>query len=97
MDAFEKLQDELSALSEEERRNKLASMKEECICPDCPTYTQCAAESEERLYCFMGKSPECIQSEQGCICPDCPVAERAGLSNIYFCTAGSEKAMRQEK
>ncbi len=97
MDAFEKLLGELDAMSEEERQNEIARMKGECICPDCPTYTECAAKESERLYCFLGKSPECIQSEQGCICPDCPIADKAGLNNIYFCTAGSERSMRQEK
>jgi hypothetical protein len=97
MDSFEKLLGQLNAMSEEERRSEIDRMKGECICPDCPTYTECAGEGGERLFCFLGKSPECIQSEQGCICPDCPIADKAGLTNIYFCTTGSEKSMRKEK
>jgi len=95
MDAYERLARALKEMSPADRERELSRMRAECICPDCPTYTECAGEREERLYCFLGKSPECITDELGCICPDCPVAAEAGLVNLYFCTTGSERSMRE--
>ncbi|WP_019176935.1 DUF2769 domain-containing protein [Methanomassiliicoccus luminyensis] len=97
MDAFEKLLKALGEMGQEEKECIFSKMKSECTCPDCPSYNQCAGDKKELLYCFHGRSPECIQEELGCVCPDCPVAAENELVNLYYCTSGSEKEMRARK
>ncbi len=72
-------------------------LRQECICPDCPTYTPCARDAGERLYCITGQSPRCITEDLGCICPTCPVADEIGLEYLTFCLLGSEAAQRDGK
>ncbi len=96
MDSFEKMLQGIDSLGPEDRSKEIERLKGECICPDCPTYNKCAADRRELLYCFLVKSPECITDEMGCVCPDCPVAAEAELVNLYYCTQGSEKEMRQQ-
>lgn len=91
-DVFERLAARLEGPGDGEA--ELGRLGARCICPDCPTYTACADERGERLYCFRGRSPECIRDELGCTCPDCPVAAEAGLERLYYCTAGSERELR---
>ncbi|MBI0584030.1 MAG: DUF2769 domain-containing protein [Methanomassiliicoccus sp.] len=95
MDAFETMLQALYRNMGEEWEKEIAKLKEECICPDCPTYNECAGKIGEKLYCFLGKSPECIENELGCSCPDCPITVRAELENLYYCTGGSEMEMRK--
>jgi len=97
MDSFEKMLDGLEARQGEDREREMARLRNGCICPDCPTYTKCAGDRQELLYCFLGRSPQCITEEVGCVCPDCPVAAEADLVNLYYCTVGSEKEMREKK
>jgi hypothetical protein len=96
MDSFERLLQEIDSMDKDRKRSMIDSLKAECICPDCPTYNECAGEGGELLYCFLEKSPVCIKEEMGCICPDCPVAAQADLVNLYFCTIGSELEMRRK-
>lgn len=67
---------------------------EECICPQCPTYTPCAGGEQERLFCVAGRSPRCITEDLGCACPACPVTEEMSLEYLTFCLLGSEAAQR---
>jgi Protein of unknown function (DUF2769) len=97
MDSFEKMLTDLDGKQGEAKEKEIARLKADCICPDCPTYNKCAGDRQELLYCFLGKSPQCIKDELGCVCPDCPVAAEAELVNMYYCTAGSEKEMREQK
>lgn len=94
MDPYEKMLKDLDSLPIADREEAVAGLKGQCICPGCPTYTDCSDQVRESLYCFLGRSPECISEELGCICPDCPVAVLAGLSNLYYCINGSEKEER---
>jgi hypothetical protein len=94
MDAYERMFKELDSRVRGDRGAEIEGLRAECICPDCPTYTKCAGDAGELLYCFLGRSKECINEELGCNCPDCPVAGRAGLKNIYFCLKGSEGELR---
>jgi hypothetical protein len=75
----------------DERRERL---RQECICPQCPTYTPCAGEARERLYCVVGESGRCITEDLGCICPTCPVTEEMNLEHLTFCLLGTEAAQR---
>lgn len=69
-------------------------LRRECTCPECPTYTDCARDAQELIYCVVGKSPACITEDLGCICPGCPVASELGLVHLTFCIEGSEAEQR---
>ena len=69
-------------------------LRQECICPDCPTYTDCAHEANERAYCVAGRSPACVAEDLGCVCPACPVTDALGLAYLTFCLEGSEADQR---
>ncbi len=94
MDKFEEMMEKMSEMTEKERMKAIEESKALCICPDCPTYNECAQAKNELFYCGLGKSPTCIIKEQGCICPACPVTEKMGLTNQFFCTRGTEKEQR---
>ena len=76
-------------MSHGEMEERKRFVLDHCICPDCPSWTECG---ESGGFCFqtIGKSG-CIKEENGCICGGCPVKERMNLKNLYFCTRGSEK------
>jgi hypothetical protein len=96
MDKFEEKMAEIAKedLSESEMNKKfLDELGDDCICPDCPMYNQCAQEKYEGLYCLMGKS-ECNLEEDDCICPDCDVFNDLDLKYDLFCIKGSEKELR---
>ena len=94
MDKFEQVMQMMSQMTDEERMKAIEANKNLCICPDCPTYNECAQEKGEIFYCAMGKSPTCITKGLGCICPACPITEKMGLTHDYFCTNGTEKEQR---
>jgi len=95
MGKFEEMMQMMSQMTENERMNAIEENKALCICPDCPTYNECAQEKNELFYCGMGKSPTCITQESGCICPACPITEKMGLTHDYFCLKGTEKEQRE--
>ena len=94
MDKFEQIMQQMAEITEEDRMKMIESRKMLCICGGCPTYTDCARENKELLFCALGKSPTCITDEVGCICPECPLTEQMGLKHQFFCTRGSEKEQR---
>lgn len=96
MDKFEKKVQEVMELSEEDRNNTIAELKKMCICPTCPTYTDCAKDDMQGLFCVLGKSGSCITVEKGCECPNCPLAQSldVGVENNTYCIRGSELEQR---
>jgi hypothetical protein len=94
MDKFEKSMIGFQMLSSEEQRKSMITDMEQCICPDCPTYNDCAKNAMEGLFCAHGTSFHCISEEKDCICPSCPITEQYGLTRNFFCTRGSEAAQR---
>lgn len=66
--------------------------KEKCICPNCPSYNECAKEKKEVLFCAdkIGKG-KCAYQMNGCICGMCPVHKECKLKNGYYCIHGSAK------
>jgi hypothetical protein len=96
MDSFEDLMKKMKDMSPEEQARWIDDNKKICICPKCPTYTNCAQNNKESLFCAIGKSFMCIPAEKSCICPSCPVTKAIGLKNMSFCTRGAEKAQRYE-
>ncbi|NYB51012.1 MAG: DUF2769 domain-containing protein [Methanobacteriaceae archaeon] len=96
MDKFLEKMEEIAekGISDDEMNKMfLDEMGDQCICPDCPMYNQCAQEKYEGLYCFLGKS-ECNLEEDDCICPECEVTENLELKNDLFCIKGTEKELR---
>lgn len=97
MDKFEQTMKDLAGMSKEDQGKTIEKLKGMCICPGCPTYTKCAKNNSEILFCATGKSFMCIDQEKGCSCPACPVAKDLGLKYKSFCTRGAEKAQRFEQ
>ncbi|WP_019176934.1 DUF2769 domain-containing protein [Methanomassiliicoccus luminyensis] len=83
------LQD-LNRLTPEKRKAEIAAMRTRCPCQKCPTYTECAGDRDEKLFCFYGRSPDCISRELKCICPKCPVHDEFGFRKLHYCTRGGE-------
>jgi hypothetical protein len=96
MDVFEQRMKAEKGMSPAEVKNGMENYNGMCTCPKCPTFTACAREAEERLFCLQGKSFMCISGEKGCICPKCPVTPALGLKYRFFCTKGAEKTQRYE-
>ncbi len=96
MDKFEQSMTDLNR-SREARTKIIDKEKGLCICPDCPTYNDCAKEAQELLYCVYGSSFHCIYENNGCICPTCPVTGDLGLIHDEFCLKGSEADRRWMK
>ncbi len=96
MDKFEEKLNELSSMSDEDKNRSMEELKGDCICALCPTYTECAKNSDELLFCVTGKSESCIQDENGCLCPSCPFAQNYGIGVVinFYCTRGSEMEQR---
>jgi hypothetical protein len=97
MDKFEQMVQAMAKMPPAELAKAVEAKKAACICPDCPTYTRCAKDAKELLYCAIGKSFMCISEEKNCICPSCPVTAEFGLKYKYFCTRQAEKAQRYEQ
>jgi len=94
MDKFETTMASLARMSQSEIMKTISSLKSMCICPDCPTYTDCAKKAQESFYCWIGGSFVCISKENDCLCPSCPVTSEVGLVHNFFCTRGSGKTQR---
>ncbi len=58
-----------------------------CLCGRCPSFSECAQERGEGLYCGVGKS-ECISETLGCLCAQCPVSKHSQLCASYYCLHG---------
>jgi hypothetical protein len=96
MDKFEQMAQVMAKMPPAEQVNAMEMKKGMCTCPKCPTYTNCAKNAKELLFCNTGKSFMGISEEKGCICPTCPVAMDMGLKHKLFCTRGPEKTQRYE-
>jgi hypothetical protein len=96
LDIFEQRIRDEKEISPADSNIAMERYKRMCTCPKCPTYTPCAHDEKELLFCLQGKSFLCISGEKGCICPKCPVTAELGLKYRFFCTKGAEKAQRYE-
>jgi hypothetical protein len=96
MDKFDKTMQDVSKMPAEKQLETINTLKGLCICPSCPTYTNCAKNAKELLFCYHGKSFMCIDREKECNCPKCPVTKELELKNKFFCARGAEKAQRYE-
>lgn len=76
---------------DEQKLQEFASWaKENCICPDCPTYL---TDETQLTFCLasVGQS-QIITDEKNCLCGQCPVFNEANLRFAYYCTRDSEVA-----
>ncbi|TAJ45598.1 DUF2769 domain-containing protein [Methanofollis fontis] len=96
MDTFESKVHAMKEMPPAEQKAMVDRLKSMCTCASCPSYTSCAKNGNELIFCATGKSFMCIPTEKGCICPTCPVAAEMGLKYSFFCTRGAEKAQRYE-
>ncbi|MDD1675945.1 MAG: DUF2769 domain-containing protein [Methanomicrobiales archaeon] len=94
MDKFDKTMKDFLGKKPDEQKKILSSLQDMCICPTCPTHTQCAKDKNEVLFCVVGMDFGCIAEDKGCLCPGCPVTEVMGLSFNRFCMNGSEATLR---
>jgi hypothetical protein len=97
LDPFEARCRQMAECTAEERRVMIEEMRARCICPTCPTYTDCAKNNNELLFCDMGYSYMCIKFEVECLCPTCPVHDDLKMKHNFYCMRGAEKAQRYEK
>ena len=63
------------------------SSRDLCQCEKCPTYTDCALEKGELLYCFEGET-DCKVTKSNCLCPSCPVHEQHQFLKDFYCMKG---------
>jgi hypothetical protein len=49
MDKFEKLIKDVNEMSEDDRNKVIEEYKGKCICATCPTWNQCADETNENF------------------------------------------------
>jgi len=84
-------------MSESDRNNAIEQYKGSCICETCPTYNECAAKANEKLFCITGKSKDCITKIKGCECSNCPFAYSLDIGAIHntYCARGSEIEQRK--
>jgi hypothetical protein len=94
MDTFDKTMTGLMKSAPAEIVKTVTTLKSACICPGCPSYTGCAKNSSENLFCAIGSSFNCITQDKGCICPGCPVVKQVGLTRDRYCMKGSEASQR---
>ena len=94
MDKFDDKMEKMKSMPPAEMAAVMTKVRGLCICVKCPTYTTCAKDAKELLFCAVGGSFMCIAKEKNCICPECPVASDLGLKHTFFCTRGAEKAQR---
>ena len=96
MDKFDEAMKSFAAMPPSRMKETAEKFKSMCTCPSCPTYTDCAKNAQEILFCAVGRSFVCISQEKECICPTCPITDEMGLKNTYYCTRGSEMAQRYD-
>ena len=97
MDKFDALMAKLNGMKQADSLKYLNSMmKEQCICPGCSIYTECSKDSDETLFCFLGKG-KCGYSTEDveCICGDCPLTTDCDLSGSAYCGRGTELEQRK--
>jgi hypothetical protein len=97
MGVFEDFIEEYEKIDEKERLEKFKEIEGDCVCPICPTYTDCAKNDGENVFCITGKSEKCIDMELGCLCPTCPLAQKLKIGVMYnfYCVRGSESIQRK--
>ena len=97
MDKFEQAMMNMAKMPPQEAAKALKAELGKCICGQCPSYTPAAGAAGEGAFCGTGKSFGHITTEVNCICGKCPVKSDLGLKYGFFCSRGSEKALRYDQ
>lgn len=71
-----------------EKIKKNKENTENCSCPKCPSYNECAKNKAINLFCSDDVRNDCQFKANGCICPGCPIHRKFNLEKIYFCIHG---------
>lgn len=90
MDKFDETVQSLKDLGPEDRKSKLQVFADKCRCPVCPSYTECAKNDNEGIFCLQGNSFKCIGRINGCNCPTCVVKQDLSMKDMMYCMKGSE-------
>ncbi len=90
MDKFDQTMKMMKSLTPEDKKMKMDKFLDKCNCGSCPSYTECAKNDQEGIFCLMGNSFRCINEINGCNCPTCPVESDLSMKNDMYCMKGSE-------
>jgi hypothetical protein len=90
MDKFDETLQELKSAGLDEKRKKVEMFGDKCRCPVCPSYTECAKNDNEGIFCLQGNSFRCIGQINGCNCPDRQVKHDFAMKDMMYCVKGSE-------
>jgi hypothetical protein len=93
-DPFVRTMKQMMTMPKDQVMKKVGELNKMCICGSCPTYTSCAKNAGESMFCAHGTSFHCITENKGCVCPTCPVTKPLGLKHQAYCMMGTEKAQR---
>jgi Protein of unknown function (DUF2769) len=96
LDKFELLIHDVMDMSKIDQNKAIESYKDSCICHTCATYNECALDANQKLFCVIGKSGDCIEEPRGCECPKCGLAKSldVGVFHNTYCLRGSELEQR---
>ncbi len=94
MDKYDQTMQGLMKSTPADFSKAVTALKGMCVCPGCPTHTDCAKGAKEVLFCALGESFHCISIDKGCICPTCPVTSQLGLTRDRYCMKGDEAHQR---
>ncbi len=90
MDTFDETMKILKNAGPEDKKIKMDRFASLCACGSCPSYTECAKNDQEGIFCLMGNSFRCINQINGCNCPTCPVEQKLSMKDNMYCMKGSE-------
>jgi len=62
--------------------------RDNCLCPNCPTYVECMMLEEEALFCGTSVTMCEDVERQGCVCGRCSVHAAYDLASVYYCIEG---------
>jgi hypothetical protein len=74
----------------EDRKSMVSRYSDMCRCPVCPSFTECAKNDNEGIFCLQGNSFRCINQIRGCNCPTCDVKQNLSMQDMMYCMKGSE-------
>jgi hypothetical protein len=90
MDKFDETAQMFKNMSLDERMTRIHALAKRCACGSCPSYTECAKNDSEGIFCLKGTSFRCINEVKGCNCPSCDVEKDLSMKDNMYCINGSE-------
>jgi hypothetical protein len=90
MDKFDETVRMIKEAGPDDKNKKIEMFGDKCKCPVCPSYTECAKNDNEGIFCLQGHSFRCIGQIRGCNCPNCQVKQDLSMKDMMYCVRGSE-------